>query len=484
MAYVAVSGGEESIAASLELLRRRDASAAARLSLQLIVQALPELVDQVMGEASLYDPTLAALALKQGAGSTEEAVFLLRAFRSTLERPYLSRVIESSQMRVERRISAAFKDILGGQILGLTRDYNHRLLDFSLLDAEKTGAFASAAKASGGGEEACEALTVDAFCGFTGFAHLPKVSTYLAQQGLYTLPQPSDEEPCDITMEPLNFPAPRSARLQILARGMTQAVMALGYAAIRGFGPAHPTVGELRQGRLPLYIDHPLAPGAEEDAYYVGALLVTEVESLFSRERAQQAQRQTEKPETEPDAMRQSAADATEAAPPKPAAGAAGAAGAAAVVTPAKAVADATNEAQSPKPVPAKHELEFEIGYGLVYGRAESKAIAISVLDHCLAMGDRRYPTQDEEFVLYHVDGIEATGFLSHLKLPHYVTFQSKLDSVRATQKQPSEAAASAPVTPETTKRSGEESLREGCQPTNREATAGAREGVCDAPTL
>jgi alpha-D-ribose 1-methylphosphonate 5-triphosphate synthase subunit PhnI len=80
--------------------------------------------------------------------------------------------------------------------------------------------------------------------------------------------------------------------------------------------------------------------------------------------------------------------------------------------------------------------LEFGIGYGLVYGRAESKAIAISVLDHCLALGDKRVPVQDEEFVLYHVDGIEATGFISHLKLPHYVTFQSKLDSARRTQAQ------------------------------------------------
>ena len=29
-----------------------------------------------------------------------------------------------------------------------------------------------------------------------------------------------------------------------------------------------------------------------------------------------------------------------------------------------------------------------------------------------------------------HIDSVEATGFISHLKLPHYVTFQSKLDSV------------------------------------------------------
>ena len=63
----------------------------------------------------------------------------------------------------------------------------------------------------------------------------------------------------------------------------------------------------------------------------------------------------------------------------------------------------------------------------------------MSVLDHCLERGDKRFPTEDEEFVLYHVDGVEATGFISHLKLPHYVTFQSKLSSVRGTRDEHSE---------------------------------------------
>ena len=83
--------------------------------------------------------------------------------------------------------------------------------------------------------------------------------------------------------------------------------------------------------------------------------------------------------------------------------------------------------------------LSLAIGYGLVLGRAETKAIAMSVLDHCLERGDKRFPTEDEEFVLYHVDGVEATGFISHLKLPHYVTFQSKLSSVRGTRDEHSE---------------------------------------------
>lgn len=356
MAYVAVSGGEQAIEASLELLRAELASSRDDLTLASLAAALPELIDQVMGESSLYDTQLAALALKQGGGSVEEAVFLLRAFRSTLERAYVSRTIETSQMSVSRRISAAFKDILGGQILGVTRDYSHRLLDFSLAES-----------GSDGGEALDFGASADALAGYD---ELPRVSAYLAEQGLLSLPEADDSIPGDITMEPLTFPAPRSIRLQALARGMTQGVMALGYAGIRGFGPAHPTIGELRYGRLPITIDHPFEPGDEEDAYYVGSIAVTEVEGLFSVE--------------------------------------------------SEVAADTED-----------HALAFGIGYGLVFGRAESKAIAMSVLDFCLSLNDSSQPTGDEEFVLYHIDGIEATGFISHLKLPHYVTFQSKLSSTR-----------------------------------------------------
>ena len=41
-------------------------------------------------------------------------------------------------------------------------------------------------------------------------------------------------------------------------------------------------------------------------------------------------------------------------------------------------------------------------------------------------------PAQNAEFVLYHSDNVEAQGFVQHLKLPHYVDFQSELTIVRA----------------------------------------------------
>lgn len=373
MGYVAVRGGGKAIEESLKLLEYDRTCAGTCASIDEMEATLPSLIEQVMGEASLYAPRLAAVALKQAGGSPEEAVFLLRAFRSTLERPYVSRVIDPAEMAVERRISAAFKDVPGGQILGATRDYSHRLIHFDLegetaADQEqKACAFEAALR------NALEAMSPEEREGLAKkserLGSLPKVLDYLRSEGLLARCEDDDAKPVDVTMDPLTFPAPRSARLQTLARGMTQGVTALGYAAIRGFGPSHPTVGELRAGEVEVLVDHPLDPGGPEDAYYLGSLPVTEVESVFS--------------------------------------------------------VDATENGQA--------HLGFEIGYGMVMGHQETKAIAMSVLDFCLEQGDETYPTQNEEFVLLHVDGVEATGFVSHLKLPHYVTFQSKLSSVRST---------------------------------------------------
>lgn len=377
MGYVAVRGGGRAIEESLALLEFERTCAGAEITTESIEAAFPELIDQVMGESSLYAPRLAALALKQAQGSPDEAVFLLRAFRSTLERPYVSRPISTENMSVQRRISAAFKDIPGGQVLGATRDYSHRLLAFDL-ETEDARDLALKHAALAAHFEQERVAREDDLAPETP-ATYPRVADYLRAQNLVEPCPPHNAPPVDATMAPLSFPAPRSVRLQTLARGMTQAVEALGYAAIRGFGPAHPTVGELRSGCVAVAVDHPLEPGGAEDAYYVGSVSVTEVESVFEVE---------------------------------------------------------TGEGDEAR-------LTFDIGYGMVFGRCETKAIAMSVLDHCLEHGDKRFPTEDEEFVLYHVDGVEATGFISHLKLPHYVTFQSKLSSVRATtETEDSHAAA------------------------------------------
>lgn len=362
MGYVAVTGGEQAIAASLDLNELRRVEAGRSVAVEDILATMPDLVNQVQSEGSLWAPEIAAVAIKQACGSIEEAVFLMRAYRSTLERLYTSRVVDTDGMRAGRRISAAFKDIEGGQILGATRDYSHRLIEFELADETVSDARERAreirARLSAPADADAAAL----------LDRVPRVLTYLRSIDMVRDWPVDGTEPVDITKTPLSFPAPRSVILQALSRGLTQAVVAIGYAAIRGFGLSHPTVGELRRGTVAIEIDAPGASGdaAAEDAYYLGSIPVTEVESLI--------------------------------------------------------VSDEEDE-------DGGHRSALDVGYGLVMGDDESKAIAMSVLDHSLRADDVRFPTQDQEFVLYHIDGVEATGFISHLKLPHYVTFQSKLDS-------------------------------------------------------
>lgn len=362
MGYVAVTGGEQAIAASLDLNELRRVEAGRSVAVEDILATMPDLVNQVQSEGSLWAPEIAAVAIKQACGSIEEAVFLMRAYRSTLERLYTSRIVDTDGMRAGRRISAAFKDIEGGQILGATRDYSHRLIEFELADETVSDARERAreirARLSAPADADAAAL----------LDRVPRVLTYLRSIDMVRDWPVDDTEPVDITKTPLSFPAPRSVILQALSRGLTQAVVAIGYAAIRGFGLSHPTVGELRRGTVAIEIDAPGASGdaAAEDAYYLGSIPVTEVESLI--------------------------------------------------------VSDEEDE-------DGGHRSALDVGYGLVMGDDESKAIAMSVLDHSLRADDVRFPTQDQEFVLYHIDGVEATGFISHLKLPHYVTFQSKLDS-------------------------------------------------------
>src|ERR1041384_2666150 len=133
--YVAVKGGERAIANAHTLLaeKRRGDPEVPELSLAQIAQQLGLAVDRVMTEGSVYDRELAALAVKQAQGDLVEAIFLLRAYRTPLPRLAMSEPIDTSDMLVRRRVSAAYKDIPGGQVLGPTYDYTHRLLDFALL---------------------------------------------------------------------------------------------------------------------------------------------------------------------------------------------------------------------------------------------------------------------------------------------------------------------------------------------------------------
>ncbi len=89
---------------------------------------------------------------------------------------------------------------------------------------------------------------------------------------------------------------------------------------------------------------------------------------------------------------------------------------------------------------------QFTRGYGLVFGQNERKAISMALVDRALRakeMGeDIVAPAQDEEFVMSHSDNIQATGFVEHIKLPHYVDFQAELGLVRRMREEQQDTSA------------------------------------------
>ena len=131
--YVAVKGGEKAIAAAHALLarERRGDVQISEVTLEQLAGQLKLAVDRIMAEGSLT-AELAALAFKQAQGDAVEAIFLLRAYRTTLPRFGVSEPMDTSRMRVERRISATWKDLPASARSASTFDYTHRLLDRGL----------------------------------------------------------------------------------------------------------------------------------------------------------------------------------------------------------------------------------------------------------------------------------------------------------------------------------------------------------------
>jgi alpha-D-ribose 1-methylphosphonate 5-triphosphate synthase subunit PhnI len=357
--YIAVKGGEQAIAASLRLLdeARRGDPALPEIEVAQLREQLRLGIDRVMAEASLYDPELAALALKQACGDTIEAVFLLRAYRTTLPRLGFSEPLDMARMRVRRRVSAIFKDVPGGQLLGPTFDYTQRLLDFGLLQAAPVGAATPPAGARPG-------------------EPVPSALDTLAAEGLIepALPSPGDPEPPDITRDPPAYPLPRSARLQMLARADEGWVLGLGYSTQRGYANTHPFVGDIRHGTVPLE----LVPDELGFAIEIGEIAVTDCQMINQF----------------------------------------------------------VGSAEQPP--------QFTRGQGLVFGHGERKAMAMSLVDRVLRADefgeDITAPAQQQEFALPHGDNVEASGFVQHLKLPHYVTFESELQLVRSLRDAPGDA--------------------------------------------
>ena len=259
--YVAVKGGQKAIENAHALLahKRRGLGRSPELGLEQIKEQLSFAVDRVMIEGSVYDRDLAALAIKQAQGDLPEAIFLLRAFRATLPRLGMSQPVDTNEMQIKRRISAAFKDLPGGQILGPTFDYTHRLLDFSLVEESNDLPQAPASPEGLAGQ-------------------MPKVTHLLDKEGLIEQeePLPQDPLPGDITKDPLTFPAERDLRLQNLARADEGFLLAMGYSTQRGFGVGHPFAGEIRVGKVSVSLIPPEL-GFEVE---IGEMVLTECEML------------------------------------------------------------------------------------------------------------------------------------------------------------------------------------------------------------
>lgn len=337
MAYVATRGGERAIEQS-ERLFRQTLGDIDKKRIDDIRRCLPYLIDRVMGEASLYDQDLAALALAQTGGDLFEAVLLLRAWRTTQPRLTVADPVEQSSLFTHRRISAAFKDIPGGQLLGPTLDYAHRILATDVLAGEvySPDPVVPADQAAP--------------------ANQPSVRQWQAENDLLDLPEPDQSignDIPDLTREPLLFPAKRAHTLQSLARAETGGVLALGYSAMRGYGPAHPTVNELRLAEADVLVQHP-----DGRKFSAGRVKVSQAE-----------------------------------------------------------VVDKKGD-------------KLSLGYAATLGWNEVKCIAAATLD-LNRTGSEKGAATEEEFFLYHTEGVESSGFCIHFKLPHYVTFQSSLDAMR-----------------------------------------------------
>jgi alpha-D-ribose 1-methylphosphonate 5-triphosphate synthase subunit PhnI len=347
--YVAVKGGERAIANAHSLLadKRRGDRSVAEIDTRQIDEQLSLAVDRVMSEGSLYDREIAALAIKQARGDLIEAIFLARAYRTTLPRFGFAEPLDTKAMALTRRVSATFKDLPGGQVLGPTFDYTHRLIDFALAEAVDPPSPATAPAESA--------------------PATPRVVDIIAGGDLIERsPAAEDGAPvADVTRDPTEFPAPRDARLQTLARGDEGFLLGLGYSTQRGYGRNHPFVGEIRVGEIEVEMFVPELGFAAP----LGTIAVTECQMV--------------------------------------------------------------NQFTGGGDEPAR----FTRGYGLTFGQSERKAMSMALVDRALRaeeLGEEQIgPAQDAEFVLSHCDNVQATGFVEHLKLPHYVDFQAELALLR-----------------------------------------------------
>ncbi len=369
MGYAAARGGLEAILAAEELVRaKRDGGSSPPLRIEQMTERLSFALDRVMGEAGLWAPELAAVALRQAEGDIIEAAHLLRAYRAARPRLAEALTVHADELEILRRIVPAYRVPPGPQLLGRTLDYVGRLLDVGsrpqpalspepelepelqpeLRPEPAHESERAQPQAHNGAAKASEDKR-----------HPGRLLDMLRSQGMICDRRRLDDpEPYEITRDPVRPGVPRSARLSVMARAETGALVNLWYRNILGpDGYIHEvTLGEVRHGRLPVRVTHPLT----DEPVTIGRVRVTEVEAIEDL--------------------------------------------------------DGADEERG----------VFDVGYGLCLGHNEKKAIAMANLDIAVERDRGRSPL--EQSVLMTTDGLDASGFLEHLKLPHYVTFRSMVD--------------------------------------------------------
>jgi alpha-D-ribose 1-methylphosphonate 5-triphosphate synthase subunit PhnI len=305
--YSGVKGGMDAILAAERLVRRKRA-AAPWSATGAIIESYRLAVDRVMGEAGLYDEAIAADAFRQAEGDLLEAAHLVRAYRSSLPRLAVSTPADPDEMTVLRRIVPASRTPGGPQLLGRTTDYTARMLERPAgptdpaAFAENTAEAGPAGQRDAAGQARASAVAATDAAADREHADPRRPRRFYEQllkadlavnhgavnhgavnHGAVNHGEPNgdpadDPEPFDVSRGAARPPAPRSAVLASMARAETGALVALWYRSIRGpDGAFHEvTLGELRHGRLPVRVVHPLTGNPVD----IGRVRVTEAEAI------------------------------------------------------------------------------------------------------------------------------------------------------------------------------------------------------------
>mgnify|MGYP001816310304 CR=1 FL=1 len=404
MGYSAARGGLEAILAAEKLIAdERWSAGSAPLTDDQCRQRLGAAVDRVMGEGGIWDDALAAAALRQAEGDTIEAAHLLRAHRSTLPRFAYAEVADADDIEILRRVVPAYQRPPGPQLLGRTADYTGRLLQ---VDQPSTSSDPRSSEDPG----MVRKLGLD-----VGAAARPIAD---AAPGSDPTPGPDSLPGADTATEAGSLPAGdpvvdprRPTRLLQILRDLDLVVdrrrqddpppVDITRTAVRPPAPRSArlaTMARAETGALVnLWYRNILGPDGYLHEITLGEVRHGRLPVVIRHAVTDEPIRIGEVRVTEVEAIED---------------------------------LDGIDEDRA----------RFDVGYGMCFGHNEKKAIAMANLDIACHRDQGR--SQLEQSILLTTDGLDATGFLEHLKLPHYVTFRSMVERKMAVREARRDGAA------------------------------------------